>query len=45
MLDISKIVYPIKKEQLQMFFNIRKELIEKEDRELIENVNLFIISS
>ena len=36
MLDISKIVYPIKKEQLQMFFNIRKELIEKEKKERID---------
>lgn len=36
MLDISKIVYPIKKEQLQMFFNIRKELIEKEKKDKID---------
>jgi hypothetical protein len=36
MLDISKIVYPIKKEQLQMFFNLRKELIEKENKDKID---------
>jgi hypothetical protein len=36
MLDISKIVYPIKKEQLQMFFNLRKELIEKEKKDKID---------
>ena len=36
MFDISKIVYPIKKEQLQMFFNLRKELIEKEKKDKID---------
>ena len=53
MLDISKIVYPIKKEQLQMFFNIRKELIEKEKKdkidkyikEKIEHISSLIISN